>query len=110
MKPADFVVEVKIATVAQAVQDLISKLDEASKTELKGLTDSRQLVAYHHGFGTGIRNNYGLWKGNKRLLNDCKRIATKKQMVLTPVEDDLIHPDDASHIIMVALWEKLREK
>jgi len=49
------------------------------------------LIMCHHGWGTAIRNEYGLWRGNTPLLKDTG-------------SDD---PDDASMVIMEVVWEKL---
>ena len=52
-----------------------------------------ELIRLHRGFGMWIRNNFGLWKGNKALL-----METGKR-----------HPDDASAVIITALWRTLRD-
>jgi len=31
-------------------------------------TKKRDLILLHHGWGTGIRNSLGLWRGNERVL------------------------------------------
>jgi hypothetical protein len=55
------------------------------------LIKKENLILFHHGWGTGIRNDFGLWRGNSALLNDCQ--AT--------------HPDDDSMVIIEAVWESL---
>ena len=52
-----------------------------------------ELIRLHRGLGMSIRNNFGLWKGNKVLL-----LETGKR-----------HPDDASEVIITALWRTLRD-
>lgn len=51
------------------------------------------LYKYHHGFGTAIRNNFRLWINNKSLMEDT----------------GTDHPDDASMVIIEALWERLHK-
>jgi len=58
-----------------------------------GHRPEEQLIRFHHGWGTGIRNEFGLWKGNKELLADCHAE----------------HPDDASMVIIQAVWERLQK-
>lgn len=52
------------------------------------------LILSHAGTGMGIRNSFGLWADNKELLYDCG--------------GGFIHTDDASSVIIGALWEKLQ--
>ena len=53
-----------------------------------------ELIRLHRGLGMAIRNNFGLWKGNKALL----------------LETGERHPDDASGVIITALWRTLRDE
>jgi hypothetical protein len=78
-------------TVDEAARRLIRGLDDGSKTRLQ-TTKKDQLIEYHHGWGTVIRNSFGLWRGNMKLLESCGR--GKK-----------IHPDDCSMIIIEAAWK-----
>jgi hypothetical protein len=107
----DFIVEDRILTVDAAVKDIISRLEESSKNNIKSVLREHELYLYHHGFGTHIRNYYKLWDKKTELLVDCKRVAIERGMKLTPLETDdfVIHPDDASHVIIVSLWETLRK-
>ncbi len=43
----------------------------------------------------GIRNAYGLWAGNKALLESCGSAN--------------IHPDECSMTIIEAVWDRLQE-
>ena len=56
-----------------------------------------QLTGLHFGLGLWIRNNLGLWKGNDELMQAIRE------------RDQAIHPDDASMVIVEAVWERLRE-
>lgn len=51
------------------VADIVSKLDEPSKDKLR-TTAKDDLIQFHHGWGTGIRNEYGFWS-NEALVASC---------------------------------------
>ena len=78
-------------TVEEAVSALLRLLPLDSKAELRDTSEGR-LPGHHPGLGTLIRNVCGLWQGNGALLVDCG-------------ED---HPDDASMVIVRALWAPLQ--
>ncbi len=83
-------------TLEQTVEDIISSLSEEDKKKVK--EDKHcNLIRYHHGWGTGIRNHYGLWRGNTKLL---KSVCEGKEC----------HPDDASTIIIYGVWNKLNNR
>lgn len=77
--------------MAQAVELLIGKLSPEDRETVKN-TPFDKLVRFHHGWGTGIRNAFGLWGGNAALLADC----------------GCTHPDDASMVIIEAVWKRLQ--
>jgi hypothetical protein len=80
-------------TVDQAVTRLIEGMDDEEKKMIRD-TKKEDLIQFHHGWGTGIRNEFGLWKGNTNLLADCHAD----------------HPDDASMVIVRAVWERLQQQ
>lgn len=80
-------------TVNATVDDIISKLSEKDKKSVV-TTKKENLIRFHHGWGTHIRNEYGLWRGNNKLIIDACQKAC--------------HPDDASMIIIKATWQKLQ--
>ena len=82
-------------TVEATVTDIISELSDENKSVIKE-TSKEGLIRFHHGWGTGVRNYYGLWRGNEKLIFD----ACGSQCP----------PDDASMKIIEAVWEKLHEK
>lgn len=82
-------------TVEATVDDIISALSEKNKETVR-TTKREDLIKFHHGWGTGIRNHYGLWRGNNKLLESaCGRAC---------------HPDDASMIIIEEIWNKLQRE
>jgi len=80
-------------TVEATVKDILSSMPKDEKAKIKS-TRKDDLIRYHHGWGTGIRNYYGLRRGNKDLIRAaCGR----------PCD-----PDEASMKIIEAVWEKLQ--
>ncbi len=77
-------------------------LDEAVAILLKGMSPDdlaslaaiaeEDLIMYHHGWGTGIRNAFGLWH-NRALVESCG------------CED----PDDASMVIIRGAWKEAKK-
>jgi hypothetical protein len=82
-------------TFEGVVADIVARLDDESKARLRA-TPRDQLIRHHLGWGTGIRNGYSLWS-NEALLKSCAERAGYR--------DGFIHPDSASTLIMVAVWE-----
>ena len=70
-----------LTTVAEVVADIIENMSESEKENIAD-TPEEDLIMFHHGWGTGIRNHYNLWQ-NKALVQ-----ATGKE-----------HADDASNVI-----------
>lgn len=58
------------------------------------------LIDVHFALGYQIRHEFGLWTGNDALLESCRIISGDKNL----------HVDDASMLIVKALWEKVKEK
>jgi hypothetical protein len=68
-------------------------MDEASKEVVRS-TKEDDLVLLHFSWGIGIRNGFGLWSGNSALLESTGSW----------------HPDDASSVIIEAVWKRLRRE
>ncbi len=76
------------STVDEAAEKLVNGIDaESMATRLA--TERSDLIQYHHGWGTSIRNSFGLWGGNDALRKSC----------------DEPHPDDCAMVIIEATWE-----
>jgi len=78
-------------TVDEAVDKLIQITSKSDLDYIKRLAE-KDLILLHHSLWRWIRNNYGLWSGNPELQTDTKEN----------------HPDDASFVIIEAIWKKLR--
>lgn len=81
-------------TVDAAARQIVAALDDESKARVRG-TPKDQLIQFHLGWGMGIRNSLGLWRGNDALLESCGRGSR-------------VHPDECSTVIIEAVWELLQ--
>ena len=84
------------ATIDEAVGVVIATLSDDDKARIASMAEP-DLAGLHVGLGVWIRNNLGLWRGNDKLM-DCIGEG-----------DSSMHPDDASMVIIGAMWERLRE-
>lgn len=82
-------------SIEEAVDRLLELL---SKEDIQSLKNAKEedIIKHHFSLGAFIRNEFGLWKGNRELLEACcgKGLG--------------IHPDDASSVIIEALWKRLQ--
>ena len=83
-------------TCKTAVRWLVDNMDETDKKAVRE-TSKGDLIKHHHGWGTGIRNNFGLWRGNNSLMKSCLAIR----------ENEEVHPDSVSMIIIEETWVEL---
>jgi hypothetical protein len=86
-------------TCDEAITRIVRELDPKSK-KLVRTTPYEDLIGFHHGWGMGIRNRFGLWAGNKSLFDSCMERATWEQR----------HPDTVSMIIIEGVWEELQKE
>jgi hypothetical protein len=77
------------STIEEAVDMMYGEMFEDDKKFLMAL-EIEDIIGLHHTLGKVIRNRCGMWNGNAALLESCGND----------------HPDDASHVIAVRLWEK----
>jgi hypothetical protein len=75
-----------------ALKELDNMLPSAAKEDIKIIKKS-EMNNYHHGFGTYLRNSWGLWKG-ERLAKFFNSIGIN-------------HPDDMSGKVLDSYWDKL---
>jgi hypothetical protein len=83
-------------TCEQAATNILAKLDDAGKQRVRDST-YENLIQFHMGWGMGIRNNTGLWRGNVALTDSCAALDN----------DGDRHPDHISMIIIQQIWKKL---
>jgi hypothetical protein len=65
--------------------------------EFREMVEERIIGIYHHGLGTWIRNEWGLWDENSDLHKHFK-------------EKGLFHADDMSGLILLSFHRKLNGK
>jgi hypothetical protein len=82
-------------TLTEAVHKAISSLSAQDKEIIRNVPDSKELQKFFYSWGLNIRNQFGLWKGNRELMKACGA--------------EKMHPDDASWVIMLAAWRELRK-
>ena len=79
-------------TVEEAVTYVIKRMSPEDQAKVRA-TPKDDLIRFHRTWGSGLRNDLGLWKGNDALF---KATGAK-------------HPDDASMVIIEAIWARLNE-
>ena len=85
-------------TVDEAVDKMISDLDLESKVKIANV-DLNNLANVHFELQVYFKNAFGVWHKNKELLADCRVTSGE------PIRNE----DEATFIILKALWEKLRK-
>jgi len=78
-------------TIGKAVGKMLSVMTPEQR-ELVRETAYVDLIRFHDNLGRWVRNQFGLWRGNKELMMACA----------------LPHPDDCSMVIIEACWRRLR--
>jgi hypothetical protein len=79
-------------TVDEAVERLMTVLEDEEKSEIRSMTED-DLIDLHFSLGMAIRNAFGLHELGSKLLASC----------------GVVHPDDASELIIRKLWFRLKE-
>jgi hypothetical protein len=86
------------ATVNEAIQRLMAGMPLKDKVALAHMTLD-ELTALNVLLGQYIRKNFGLWTGNRELMESCCAVAEK----------DYLDEDQASATIIKELWKKLKK-
>ena len=82
-----------ITTLNDVVEHLVGVLSEADQSKLKAMP-LPDLYEFHHGWGTGIRNQLLLGGQNSPLIADCGSPS--------------LTLDEASMVIITAVWYRLQ--
>jgi hypothetical protein len=86
-KTVDEAVELLHANMCLNEECMLASMDEVDLTDL------------HLSLGHDIRDDFGLWAGNEALMESCRIMAGRQDL----------HIDDASMVIIKALWEKVNQ-
>ena len=78
-------------TVSAAVELLLSVLNNEQKSNIAAMKED-DLIDLHFSLGLAIRNAFRLHDLGSKLIADC----------------GVVHPDDASGVIVKELWERLK--
>lgn len=77
-----------------AVVEVDRIMGDTGRNETMTRTEE-DMCRYHHGFGTWMRNNWGLWSGSQ-LVDDFNQLG-------------ITHPDDMTGIILVTYWRWMHD-
>jgi hypothetical protein len=88
----------KPQSVAEAVEDLISKLTLKDKAKVANLAQS-ELPGLQLSLGAYIMDYFCLPFGNQELVKSCRSVSN----------ENLQHAEDAATVIINALWQKLQQ-
>lgn len=93
-------------TFEQIVDDIVSKMTDEDKTELSKL-EAKDMIKFHHGVGTFIRNEYKLWERNNPLtaLWVIDNESGNEKFIVDGVDHHPCHPDAVSMDILYGIWE-----
>lgn len=97
-----------LLTVEEIVDDLLAKLEADDRAALLEIGAERKLISLHHGFGTHIRNSYGLWTDSP--LTKRWREDPSSHDIQDGCDCSADHPDSVSMKIIEALWIKLAKE
>jgi hypothetical protein len=60
------------ATFEDAVMRIIDKMSFKTRVAVAHMSDEEMAIFNVFGWGEGIREDFGLWEGNEKLLADCR--------------------------------------
>ena len=92
-------------TVEEAVGEILVDLSERDKAAIRD-RNKEALRDLHFTLGLHIRNRFGLNSGNLELMGSCARRLHPDD----PVPGFAFHEDEASSVIVEALWTELRRQ
>jgi hypothetical protein len=89
----------KPRTISEAVEQLKTWMTP-DQLSVFAAQPEEELIDHHFGLGASIRNEFGLRDRDSPLLRDCTASED--------IDGGCIDPDDASMLILRALWVRLR--
>ena len=83
-------------TLDEAVNRVIAVLTDEQKKDIQSMSKD-DLIMLHRSVGQWIRNEFGLWHGNFKLVEACGAAVP-------------FDADGASGVIIEAVWEELQKR
>lgn len=80
-------------TLNEAVKVCLLTMTTKDKKTVKN-TSEENLIVFHMGWAVNMRNAFGMWESNTALLESC----------------GASNPDDASMVIVEAVWKELNHQ
>ncbi len=98
-------------TLQQIINDVFNKLTDEDKQNLSTLNKD-DMIKFHHGVGTFIRNEYKLWDRNNPLTSlwFIDNESGNEQYIKDGVDYHPCHPDEVSSEILIGIWKKITQK
>lgn len=82
------------------IESLINTLVDNLKIKeidlIKSISNSNEMIQFHHSYGRWLRNTFHLWDEN----SNYHKVF---------VEFGINHPDDMSYIILIGMWYKINK-
>ena len=103
-------------SVDDAVDKLLHTLSSATLDEIASIRSTGNIIDNFNIYilGLYIRNTFGMYKGNRKLIESCKDIYEIRNFMFSPLNcsaDDIntetFDEGKASTVIIRMLWEKL---
>jgi len=89
---------IKPKTLSECFEKLNEIFDKSEDSDwFKSATEKDAIAQSHHGLGTWIRNNWGLWKGDNELHEYLTKLG-------------LHHADDMSGVILTSYHRHLNDE
>lgn len=85
-------------SVEAALSHLLSRLTLKDKTSIANLS-KEELPELEFSLGDFIRNKFGLWQGNRELIESCRSLSAKGDF----------KDENAAALIIEVLWKRLRQ-
>ena len=84
-------------SVDEAVDKIIEELPLKDRVYIAGL-EKKDLGLIHGMLGSYIRQDFGLFRGNRELIQSCRKVSGRQALTA----------DEVPLVIMKALWERLK--
>lgn len=89
--------QVMPTTLEEAVDQVIHTMTPAQIAEIRKETEDKFMASVHHGYGTALRNAWGLWFQETEI---AKWFQAR----------NVVHADDRSGIILTCVYREIHQK